>query len=254
MPYASQASRLSPDQMPYEPGHGRRRRPHGGRQSSTFIKYSEHDLDHTQTGDPLMGKNWAKIGAKAALLAAGLVVAGTGAANAGTIDTSQLTGPVNGVVDTVGQAAGNTSGMPGTPLKMRRADGPTPVLPGSPVQSSAVNTAPALAALEIAKQSVTENAPGGTAAADGLDKAEKAVSDAVANGPQALAKKREGSPIPGVSDKSISIPPDPNDPGNLGTPVDVGTPLDKVGDPSQAIGGAVQGVTSKLGADGLAGQ
>lgn len=192
-----------------------------------------------------MGKNWVKTGAKAALLTAGLVVIGSGAAYGDPIDASQVTGVVGQVTDAAQQVTGQGVTVP-APLAKKHLDEPQPVLPGGPVQSSAIDTAPALSAVAAAQKNLAEYAPGGKAAMGGVDKAAATVKDATGSAPAHLAKKR--GPLPGVSNEKVSIPPNADDPGDLGTP------LDQVGDPATTIGGAVESVTSAIGQPGLAGK
>lgn len=190
-----------------------------------------------------MAKNWAKASAKVALLTAGLVVIGSGAAYADPITNTNLTSPVGTVLSAVQKATGQNASVPVT-LAKKHLDEPQAVLPGSPVQSSAINTAPALTAIETAKSSLAQNAPAAGAAQAGLDKAAAVVKGATGSAPKTLAKK--DGPIPGVTDKDISVPP------KNGGAAAVGTPLQKVGDPAQTVGGLVQKVTTAAGASGLA--
>lgn len=190
-----------------------------------------------------MGKNWAKTGAKVTLLTAGLIVIGSGAAYGDPIDAGQVTGVVGQVTGAVQQITGQGVTVP-APLAKRHLDEPKPVLPGAPVQSSAIDTAPALSAVAAAQKNLAEHAPGGKAAMDGVDKAATTVKDATGSAPAPLAKKR--GPIPGVGNAKISVPPNADNPGDLGTP------LDQVGDPANAVGGAVESVTSAIGQPGLA--
>lgn len=193
-----------------------------------------------------MGKNWAELaatGAKAALLTAGLVVIGSGAAHGDPITDTNLTSPVGPALSAVGKVTGQNAAVPVAVAK-KRLDEPQPVLPGSPIQSSAINTAPALEAIATAQNNLAQHTPGGGAAMSGLDKAGAAVKGATAGAPGPLAKK---GPIPGVSDKQISVPANADEPGS------VGTPLNQEG-LSDAVGGTVDMVTGAVSKTGLAGK
>lgn len=196
-----------------------------------------------------MGKNWAKTGAKVALLTAGLVVIGSGAAyGSNPIDAGKVTGalaPVTGAVQKITEPGVK---VPAAPLAKKHLDEPKPVLPGGPVQSSAINTAPALSAIATAQKNLAAHAPGGQAAMDGVDKAGAAVKNVTGSAPKTLARKRAEGPIPGVSNKQVSIPANADDPGA------VGTPLNKVGDTGKTVGGVVETVTDAVGQPGLASQ
>lgn len=195
-----------------------------------------------------MEKNWAKTGARVALLTAGFVVIGSGAAYGEPLDPGKATAALAPVIDTVQKVTQPGIKVPAAPLAKKHLDEPQPVLPGGPVQSSAINTAPALAAVATAQKNLEAHAPGGKAAMDGVDKAGAAVKNATGNAPKTLARKQAEGPIPGVSNKQISIPANADKPGNLGTP------LDKVGDPGKAIGGAVASVAGAVGQPDLASQ
>lgn len=190
-----------------------------------------------------MGKNWAKTGAKVALLTAGLVVIGSGAAYGTTIDAGQVTGVLAPVTGAVQEVTGQGAVVP-APLAKKRLDEPAAVTPLTPqLQSSAIDTAPVFAAMSTAADNVSTHVPGGKAALEGADKAASRVQGAADGVPAPLAKKRSGNPVPGISNRQIVIPPNADDPVSVGTPLDN---LDQMGDPAKAVGGAVGAVTGAV--------